>query len=156
MKKQTGDRKDTAGRDKGISLNLVINAINRNNGNITLTAKSLSCEKHVIYKMMETHPELREIISKARETIVDEAEESLLRNIKEGNIPSIIFALKTLGKSRGYNTTASKLPNWAAVLKEANLKKLTDEQLALLEKAIKKGKDPTGILIELWANAASV
>jgi hypothetical protein len=45
---------------------------------------------------------LRDAQTQAREALLDLAESQLYKKIEEGDLTSIIFALKTIGKSRGY------------------------------------------------------
>ena len=142
-------------KDNSITMDLVIDAVNRSSGNITGAAKRLKCERGRIYKMIEEHPILKEVIARARETIVDQAEESLLKNIKGGNVTSIIFVLKTLGRSRGYVLNGYKQNELASRISQAVLKKLTDEQLAELEKLLKKKKNLSAFLEEIGVDAAS-
>lgn len=140
---------------KRISIDAVINAVYKCNGNITGAAKILKCERGFIYKMMEEHSFIKGIIERARESIVDQAEESLLKNIKGGNVTSIIFVLKTLGRSRGYVLNGYKQNELASKINQAVLKRLSDEQLAELESLLKKKKDLASFLEEIGVNASS-
>lgn len=152
------DRRKKANSSKSekpdLSVKNLIEAVGKNKGNIAGAAKSLNCERTVIYRMISKNPDLKGLINKIREDILDEAEISLLERIREGNITSIIFALKTLGKSRGYSSSGDKKPPKMDCISEAALKKLTDEQLTHLEKLIKKGKDPSNYLIKAGIDAA--
>ncbi len=142
-------------KDNSITMDMVIDAVSRSSGNITGAARKLKCERSRIYKMIEEHPILKEVIARARETIIDQAEESLLKNIKEGNVTSIIFVLKTLGRSRGYVLNGYKQNELASGISQAVLKKLSDEQLAELEKLLKKKKNLASFLEEIGVNASS-
>lgn len=137
-----------------MNIEKVIAAVNKNNGNITGAAKSLRCEKWHLYKMIEAHPELKNVISKARESIIDEAEKSLLKNIQGGNVSSIIFVLKTLGRSRGYVINGYKPNELTSRINQTVLKRLTDDQLAELETLLKKKKDLTSFLEEIGLYAS--
>lgn len=138
-----------------LSVENILEAVGKNKGNIAGAAKTLNCERAAIYRMITKHPELKNLINKIREEIVDEAEISLFERIHEGNITSIIFALKTLGKSRGYASGADAEAKKIDHISEAALKKLTDEQLAHLEKLLKNGKDPSSFLIKAGIDAAA-
>lgn len=139
----------------GLTVKNIIDAVGKNGGNIAGAAKSLHCERAAIYRMISKHPELKDLINIIREDILNEAEISLLDRIREGNITSIIFALKTLGKSRGYASAGEKKSDNLKYINETALKKLTDEQLAHLEKLIKSGKDPGNFLIRVGINVTS-
>lgn len=120
------------------------------------TAVEISdCKIKCIYRMMADKSQLEDIITAAREMIVREAENSLLRNIQKGNVTSIIFALKTLGRSKGYVINGYKPDELAAKINRAVLKKLTDEQLDELEKLLKQKKDLTTFIKEIGLDAPS-
>jgi hypothetical protein len=124
-------------------------------GDIADSYLAKGCRKKCIYRMMENNPEWKDIISKAREMIVVEAEKSLLKSIRNGNVTSIIFALKTLGRSRGYVQNGYKPQELAARINQAVLKKLTDEQLTELESLLKQKKNLASFLKEIGLDAAS-
>lgn len=113
------------------------------------------CRKQCIYKMMADKSQLEDIITVAREMIVREAENSLLKNIQKGNVTSIIFALKTLGRSKGYMINGYKPDELASKINRAVLKRLTDEQLDELEKLLKQKKDLTTFIKEIGLDAPS-
>ncbi len=47
-------------------------------------------------------PQLRDVITDAKQEAIDAAESQLMKKIKEGNLTAIIFFLKTQAKHRGY------------------------------------------------------
>ena len=66
---------------------------------------------------------LKEIRSFAKEKRLDEAEKNLQELVKEKNSTSILFTLKTIGKSRGYEeTTKIEMP--------AHIERAMDEAMA--------------------------
>jgi len=136
-------------------LEQLVAALNSRRGNVTLAARALKCDRGTILKMIESYPELKNIISRARESIIDEAEKSLIKNIQEGNVTSIIFVLKTLGRSRGYVLNGQKPNELVSRINQAVLKRLSDEQLAELESLLKKKKDLTSFLEEIGLYASS-
>ncbi len=71
-------------------------------GNISEAAKALGVSRTTFYRRIENSPHLQEMLTDSRESLVDIAESALLREVINGNITAIIFALKTQGKSRGY------------------------------------------------------
>lgn len=80
----------------------VIKKITALNGNITSVATTLGVSRTTIYKMVEDYPTVRAALEEARETMLDNAESALYRNVIAGDNTAIIFFLKTQGKSRGY------------------------------------------------------
>ncbi len=152
MDNETKKVKNSKPQHISLSVNKVIDELGKNGGNIAATAKNLKCERAHIYRMISKHPDLKDLINIIRDDILDEAEISLLERIQEGNITSIIFALKTLGKSRGYSVAGEKKQKKMEYINEKALKALTNEQLSHLEKLIKSGKDPGDFLINAGIN----
>ncbi len=155
MKQDNGTDEKGARKYEQPELNRLIETLMKNNGNITDSAKALKCDRNTIYKMIESNPALKQIINRAREVIIDEAEKYLLDNIKEGNVTSIIFVLKTLGRSRGYVLNGYKPNEVASKINHTVLKKLTDEQLNELETIFRKKKDIKSFLAEIGLDASS-
>ena len=79
-----------------------IAAIHKHHGIITHVANALGVDRSAVYKARDRHPTVAQALEESRERIVDEAENALMGRIKQGDTTAIIFALKTLGKSRGY------------------------------------------------------
>lgn len=77
-------------------------AVRASGGNITQAAYSLGVTRGALYKRMKAMPEIWDVVTHERESIADLAESTLRQNIEKGDVASTIFALKTLGKSRGY------------------------------------------------------
>ena len=81
-------------------------AIESSNGILTQAARKLDVNPTTLYDWIK--PEvpgaviLQKQIKISREGFIDEAETGLLKNIRLGKETSIIFALKTLGKQRGF------------------------------------------------------
>lgn len=78
------------------------NALIKAKGFISQTAKTLNCSHTTIHNYLERYPELRDVLKEARTEMLDFAENALLSKIKDKDTTSIIFFLKTQGKSRGY------------------------------------------------------
>lgn len=77
-------------------------AIEKNGGNVTEAAKALGITRWALQKRIAKNKELQQVVSDAREQMVDLAESEARKQIKQGNTAIIIFTLKTLGKERGY------------------------------------------------------
>lgn len=80
----------------------IIKAINVNGGIINGAAKSLKLDRGTLSDWIKSSPKLKEALEAAREIFIDECESTLFNNVKAGKEVSTIFALKTLGKKRGY------------------------------------------------------
>ena len=80
----------------------VITAIEKHNGIIAHVARSLKCNRGTVYNYIHAHPDVKAALDDARECLIDEAESSLLKAIKEGEGWAVCFALKTQGRKRGY------------------------------------------------------
>ena len=77
-------------------------ALKKTDGLLTLAAKRLRCDYTTILRYMERYPELEEIRDSCRENMIDLAESKLKSKIKAGNLDATKFALKTVGKKRGF------------------------------------------------------
>ena len=79
-------------------------ALIKANGIYTDAAKILDCDRTTVSRFVDRNPKLLDDLEKARAGIVDLAENRLFEEIKNKNVTAIIFALKTLGKDRGYTS----------------------------------------------------
>jgi hypothetical protein len=79
----------------------VAKVIRQTGGILSPAAKILGYSRQSLYDYVKRH-HLEGVITEAREEFLDEAEDALRKQIQEGNVTAIIFALKYLGKSRGY------------------------------------------------------
>jgi hypothetical protein len=79
-----------------------VQAINEASGLITVAARRLGCSRKAIYDAAKRYESVEEAIQDNREKILDLAEGKLYSKVNDGDITSIIFLLKTLGKKRGY------------------------------------------------------
>ena len=72
------------------------------NGNIAAIARRLGVSRGTIHNRMDDSPTLRTAIDDARETMIDNVESALYREVLNGNVTAMIFWLKTQGKRRGW------------------------------------------------------
>lgn len=77
-------------------------AIIQSYGAVTVAARSLGITPRAIYHRCEQNPELRSAILEAREGLCDLAQLKLVEMIHAGDAAAVIFALKCLGKGRGF------------------------------------------------------
>ena len=80
----------------------IAQALEKAGGFLSVASKSLGCTRRTIYNYLERYPNLKELCDDIREQYLDLGEAELLKKIKKGSTPELIFFLKTKGKSRGY------------------------------------------------------
>ncbi len=87
---------------KKYTVDQIAGALRDGNGILSVAAKILGCHRNTIYNYLEDNPELKDIAEECRETLVDEAEQILLKKVKEEDMRCVMFVLRTLGRHRGY------------------------------------------------------
>lgn len=85
-----------------ISKKRVKEALDNNYGIITDAANSLGIHRNTLHNWINADPELLPHVAGGREELLDLAESQLVKNIKNGDVASILFTLKTIGRGRGY------------------------------------------------------
>lgn len=80
----------------------IITLIRDRSGNLTAVARQLNCSRTTLYRYVTQHPTVEAALAEARETMLDNAESMLYKKVLDGDVTSLIFFLKTQGKSRGY------------------------------------------------------
>lgn len=80
----------------------VEHALKQTSGNVSAAARALGVSRTAMYNKINNHDSLKEVLTDAREELVDIAETALRSEVLAKNITAIIFTLKTLGKDRGY------------------------------------------------------
>jgi hypothetical protein len=83
-------------------------AIYKSRGIKLNVAKTLGCSRQTVDNYLARWPDLQPVLDAQREELLDLAENKLVALINRGDVRSVIFALSTLGKERGY-TTRSEL-----------------------------------------------
>lgn len=79
----------------------LLNALEKTLGNISSACKMVGIARRTFYNYMEDD-EFKADVQDVFESNLDFAETKLLEQVTKGNVTSIIFFLKTKGKSRGY------------------------------------------------------
>jgi predicted signal transduction protein with EAL and GGDEF domain len=85
-----------------LSDEIYIQAIQNHNGNVTRAANELGITRQAVYDRARQSARVQIALDDARENMLDEAESALLKAVKSGEGWAVCFALKTVGKSRGY------------------------------------------------------
>lgn len=73
-----------------------------NANNIAQTCRKLKISRNTYTKLYETDKAFKEEIDEVMEGVIDHVESKLHEQINEGNVPAIIFFLKSKAKHRGY------------------------------------------------------
>lgn len=76
--------------------------LEENKGNVAAVARRLGVSRAAIYNRINKSPTLQQVLSDAREAMLDNAESMLYKKVLEGSTPELLFFLKTQGRNRGY------------------------------------------------------
>jgi len=80
----------------------VIDAINAKKGMVYLAADMLGCSHTTVYNYAKRHPTIQYAIDANRGVMLDTAELALWQGIQDGESWAVQFALRTIGRDRGY------------------------------------------------------
>jgi hypothetical protein len=80
----------------------LIQAYKSTMGNVSLAVEKVGLSRTTFYNYINDDAEFRNACKDIDERNLDFAESQLLKQIREDNTTSLIFYLKTKGKSRGY------------------------------------------------------
>lgn len=81
----------------------VIEALRETEGMIYLAAKQLGCSHTTVYNYIKKHPTVKTEFEYQRGELLDLAEQKLKEAIRKGSPWALQFALRLLGKDRGYS-----------------------------------------------------
>ena len=87
---------------KQLTKSEVIEALQASRGMVTVAATKLGCTPVTIYNWIKKSPDCRAVVDQERERVIDTAELGLMKAINQQESWAIAFALKTIGKKRGY------------------------------------------------------
>lgn len=85
-----------------LNVELVQRQLVASTGNVSHAARVLGVTRNTLYDYIRRYPELAEILSDTRESIVDAAENALLSAVIDKQSWAVCFTLKTIGRHRGY------------------------------------------------------
>ena len=91
-----------AGKNFVYSEERVIEALQESRGIVSAAARRLGMTRRNLTRRVKDSEKLKEVRDDARNEFCDLAESKLVENVEAGNVPSVLFALKCLGKDRGY------------------------------------------------------
>lgn len=111
-------------------------ALRRANGLIGPAAADLGVTRQTVYNAMKRWPALDDARRDARANVVDVAESALYRKAAAGEPWAVQFALRTLGRDRGYGDRL-ELQHGGRI----DLSNLTDEELIAIRDGAAGGDD---------------
>ena len=79
-----------------------LEALKRCAGNVSEAMRQVHISRTTHYEWLNTDPEYAAAVDAIKESLIDRAESALQTLISEGNVPAVLFFLKTQGKKRGY------------------------------------------------------
>ena len=97
--KKEGDKAPTQTTIKKTAL---LNALEKSMGVVSSACRMIGIERTTHYDWMKADPVYKKKVESIQDIVLDFAESSLHKQIKEGNTTATIFLLKCKGKSRGY------------------------------------------------------
>lgn len=80
----------------------MIDALKETQGMVYLAARKIGCSPTTVYTYAKRYPTVQDAINDERGHFVDTCELALKRAVLAGEGWAVCFALKTLGKDRGY------------------------------------------------------
>lgn len=80
----------------------VIQALQKAQGILTLTAELLGCNRDTVAAYRDKYPAVRKAWEEAPERVTDIAEGHLIRSVISGNPEEVRWWLRTKGRNRGY------------------------------------------------------
>lgn len=78
-------------------------ALRKAQGNISFAARLLGLDRTQVYSRIKASKGLLQVVQEARETLLDDAESALHVAISKREGWAVCFALKTIGRVRGYS-----------------------------------------------------
>ena len=79
-----------------------LEALKRCSGNVSEAVRQVPIDRKTHYNWLDADPEYAAAVDAIKESLIDRAEGVLHSLIGEGNVPAVLFFLKTQGKKRGY------------------------------------------------------
>ena len=111
-----------------------VKVLTESHGLVAPAARKLKVTRQAVYRMAKKHPTVQEAMTDAREELIDLAEVRLFEAVNKGSLPAVFFALRTIGKDRGYGTRVEidhKVPT------QEEIEAMSDEELERHAKALR-------------------
>ena len=110
-------------------------------GNMASIARHLGVTRSAISLRVSKSENLTKLIEEARESMLDDAESSLYKQVLAGNTAALIFFLKTQGHRRGY-TEKQQIEHSGQL--DINVSELSDEELERIISSASHGSGGAG------------
>lgn len=100
----------------------IARALVRYQGNISAAARALAIElkmavsRGYVSKRIDSSAALQGLLEEIRDSLIDEAEAAIFKQVMDGKLEESKFVLTTLGRSRGYTKTTVVAHEEAALL----------------------------------------
>lgn len=101
-KKAAGKRGRGQPKTPILKIATVAGALVELRGNVSAVARRFGVTRSAVHNLIAANDDLRTITADCREQGLDDAEDSLMKAVTEGEAWAVCFFLKTQGKKRGY------------------------------------------------------
>ena len=96
--------KDGSRKWRGVTDDMVADALVKSAGVISLAAKQVGLDRHAVARRISKSTRLRKVQQEIIENALDMAEAWLMKHVKDGHPYMLKFYLSTKGKGRGYTS----------------------------------------------------
>jgi len=101
--KRTGIKSNNPSVRTKVPTEDIIDAIRKCRGNLSRAADKLGVCRQTLDLRRKSEPVIQETLNTCRERFLDDTEDVFQNKVLSGDTISMLFALKTLGKRRGYD-----------------------------------------------------
>jgi hypothetical protein len=101
--KRVGEKARRPSNGVKISSDLIAEALRKTRGNIARAADKIGITRSTLHSRINKEPALKTIVEECRERFLDDTEDVFQNKVLSGDTVSMLFALKTLGRKRGYD-----------------------------------------------------
>ena len=123
----------------------MIAALQRTKGMVYLAARDLGCSHQTVYNYAKRHPSVQDAIDSNRGGFIDVAELKLWEAVNKGQPWAVAFALKTIGKNRGFTERQEVSgPDGEAITVDFNAKERLAHLIDRFAAAETEGGDNSG------------
>lgn len=92
-----------------ITAEMIKQALIKTRGNVSRASDLIGCCRHTLHLRINDDPSIKQVLDNCRERFLDDAEDVLQNKALSGDTTTLLFSLKTLGKSRGYELETNQI-----------------------------------------------